>query len=81
MKREIREELNTEIEVGDLIDTIEYDYPTFHLSMQCFWAEVISGHLELREAEDAKWLDVGSIDSVEWLPADRALLERIKEAM
>lgn len=81
LKREIREELATEIEVGDLIDTIEYDYPSFHLSMQCFWAEVISGHLELREAEDAKWLDAGSIDSVEWLPADRALLEKIKEEM
>ena len=81
LRREIREHLATEIEVGDLIDTIEYDYPTFHLSMQCFWAEVISGPLELREAEDAKWLDAGSIDSVEWLPADRALLEKIKEEM
>ena len=81
LKREIREELNTEIEVGNLIDTIEYDYPTFHLSMQCFWAEVVSGHLELKEAEAARWLTADTIDSVEWLPADRALLERIKEAM
>ena len=81
LKREIREELDTEIEVGDLIDTIEYDYPTFHLSMQCFWAEVISGHLELKEAEAARWLTADAIDSVEWLPADRALLDKIRKAM
>lgn len=81
LKREIREELDTEIEVGDLIETIEYDYPTFHLSMQCFWAEVISGHLELKEAEAARWLTADAIDSVEWLPADRALLDKIREAM
>ena len=81
LKREIREELDTEIEVGDLIDTIEYDYPTFHLSMQCFWAEVISGHLELKEAEAARWLTADTIDSVEWLPADRALLQKLKEAI
>ena len=81
LKREIREELDTEIEVGDLIDTIEYDYPTFHLSMQCFWAEVVSGHLELKEAEDARWLTAETIDSVEWLPADRVLLQKLKEAM
>ena len=81
LKREIREELDTEIEVGNLIDTIEYDYPTFHLSMQCFWAEVISGHLELKEAEAARWLTADAIDSVEWLPADRALLNKIREAM
>ncbi len=81
LKREIREELDTEIEVGDLIDTIEYDYPTFHLSMQCFWAEVISGHLELKEAEAARWLTADAIDSVEWLPADRTLLDKIREAM
>lgn len=81
LKREIREELDTEIEVGDLIDTIEYDYPTFHLSMQCFWAEVVSGHLELKEAEAARWLTADTIDSVEWLPADRALLDKIRKAM
>ena len=81
LKREIREELDTEIEVGDLIDTIEYDYPTFHLSMQCFWAEVVPGHLELKEAEAARWLTADAIDSVEWLPADRALLDKIRKAM
>ena len=56
LKREIMEELDTEISVGELIDTIEYDYPTFHLSMDCFWCEVIKGNLVLKEAEDAKWL-------------------------
>lgn len=64
------EELDTEIKVGDLIDTIEYDYPTFHLFMDCFWAEVTAGHLELKEAEAAKWLTKDQLDSVVWLPAD-----------
>ena len=79
--REIREELDTEIRVGELIDTIEYDYPTFHLSMDCFWAEVVSGNLELKEAEAAKWLTKGELDSVEWLPADIILIEKIKREM
>ena len=79
--REIMEELNTEIKVGDLIDTIEYDYPTFHLSMDCFWAEVTSGQLELKEAEDAKWLTKDQLDSVAWLPADITLIEQIRECM
>ena len=56
LKREIMEELETEIEVGELIETIEYDYPTFHLSMDCFWAEIVKGDLVLREHEAAKWL-------------------------
>lgn len=79
--REIREELDTEIQVGDLIDTVEYDYPAFHLSMDCFWAEVISGNLKLKEAEDARWLTKDSLDSVPWLPADITLIGRIKEQM
>ncbi len=79
--REIQEELNTLIQVGDLIDTIEYDYPTFHLSMDCFWAEVISGQLELKEAEAAKWLTKAQLDSVAWLPADVTLIEKIRECM
>ena len=78
LKREIMEELNTEIHVGDLIDTIEYDYPTFHLSMDCFWAEVLEGTLELKEAEAAKWLTKDELDSVEWLPADIILIEKLK---
>lgn len=79
--REIREELDTEIRVGELIDTIEYDYPTFHLSMDCFWAEVVSGNLELKEAEAAKWLTKEELYSVEWLPADIILIEKIKKEM
>lgn len=76
--REIREELDTEIRVGKLIDTIEYDYPTFHLSMDCFWAEVVAGRLVLKEAEDARWLTKETLESVQWLPADASLIEHIK---
>ncbi len=81
LEREIREELDTEIAVGELIDTIEYDYPDFHLSMDCFWCEVISGQLVLKEAEAAKWLTKDTLDSVQWLPADYSLLEIIRRAM
>lgn len=70
LKREIMEELDTEITVGKLIDTIEYDYPTFHLSMDCFWCEVVKGELVLKEAEDAKWLKKDELGEVAWLPAD-----------
>ena len=73
--REIHEELTATITVGDLIETIEYDYPTFHLSMDCFWAEVVEGHLELKEAEDARWLRKDELSEVQWLPADRLLLD------
>ena len=76
--REIREELGAEIKVGDLIHTIEYDYPNFHLSMDCFWAEVEKGQLVLKEAEAAKWLTKDTVDSVNWLPADQELVEIIK---
>lgn len=79
--REIKEELETNIEVGTLIDTIEYDYPTFHLSMDCFWCQVISGELVLKEAEDAKWLTKGELDSVQWLPADIILINKINKSM
>ena len=81
LKREIMEELDTEIKVGKLIDTIEYDYPTFHLSMDCFWAEVTAGHLELKEAEAARWLTKDDIDSVPWLPADQTILDVIRSSM
>ena len=77
LKREIMEELDTEISVGELIDTIEYDYPTFHLSMDCFWCEVITGNLVLKEAEDAKWLKKNELDKVDWLPADVELIGKI----
>lgn len=79
--REIREELETEIRVGDLIDTIEYDYPAFHLSMDCFWCEIVEGSLELKEHEAAKWLDRESLYTVDWLPADVGLVEKIREWM
>lgn len=81
LKREIMEELETEIVVGELIDTIEYDYPTFHLSMDCFWAEIVSGDLVLTEHAAAKWLTKEELDSVEWLPADITLIEKIKTAI
>lgn len=81
LRREILEELETEIKVEDLIDTIEYDYPTFHLSMDCFWCEILKGDLVLKEHEAAKWLDRESLDKVEWLPADITLIETIRNAM
>lgn len=81
LKREIMEELETAITVGDLIDTIEYDYPTFHLSMDCFWAEIVSGDLVLTEHEAARWLTKAELDSVEWLPADITLIDKIREVM
>ncbi|MPM95967.1 CTP pyrophosphohydrolase [bioreactor metagenome] len=79
LKREIMEELDTEISVGELIHTIEYDYPTFHLSMDCFWCELVSGNLVLKEHEAARWLTKDELDSVEWLPADIALIDLIRE--
>lgn len=81
LKREIREELVSEVSVGELIDTVEFDYPTFHLSMDCFWAEVTKGHLELKEAEAAKWLTKDQLDSVAWLPADITLIDKIQGYM
>lgn len=79
--REIKEELETEIAVGELIDTIEYDYPTFHLSMDCFWAEIVSGDLVLTEHVAARWLTRDELDSVEWLPADITLIDKIRKCM
>ena len=76
--REIKEELESEIVVGDIIDTIEYDYPTFHLSMDCFWAEIVAGELVLIEHKEAKWLTKDELNSVDWLPADITLIEKIK---
>ena len=81
LKREIEEELDTEIAVHDKIGTIEYDYPTFHLSMDCFWCEVLSGDLVLKEAEAARWLTKDKLDSVQWLPADQTILKKIREMM
>ena len=79
LKREIMEELDTEISVGELIDTVEYDYPTFHLSMDCFWCEIVKGDLILKEHEAAKWLDKESLYNVDWLPADVSLISIISK--
>ena len=76
--REIKEELDIDIKTGDLIGTVEYDYPDFHLSMDCFWCKFISGKIELKEHQDAKWLSLNDINDLDWLPADEALIELIK---
>lgn len=76
--REIKEELTVDIEVGDLIMTIEYDYPNFHLSMDCFWAVIKSGELKLIEAKEAGWFNKDELDRLDWLPADTTLVEKIK---
>ena len=75
--REIKEELDVMVSVGDLIDTIEHDYPTFHLSMDCFWCEIVSGNLVLKEHEAARWLTKKQLNDVKWLPADVTLIEKI----
>ena len=74
LAREIMEELDTQIEVGELLDTVEYDYPKFHLSMDCFLCTIKSGHLVLKEHEAARWLTRETLDSVDWLPADQSLI-------
>lgn len=76
--REIKEELDVEISVGERLGCIEYDYPSFHLSMDCFWARIRSGDLLLKEHEAARWLSREELDSVDWLPADLELIEKIK---
>ena len=79
--REIKEELDTEIEVVKLLDTVEYDYPQFHLSMDCFICKIKSGDLVLKEHEAAKWLTKENLDSVDWLSADLSLVEKIRSEM
>ena len=81
LAREIKEELETVIEVGELIHTVEYDYPTFHLSMDCFWCEIIKGNLVLKEAEDARWLTKDQLYDVKWLPADITLIGIIEKCL
>lgn len=77
--REIKEELDTEVEVIELLDTVEYDYPNFHLSMGCFICKIKSGDLVLKEHEAAKWLTKDTLGSVEWLPADMGLVREIEK--
>ena len=81
LKREIEEELETEIEVGEYLTTIEHDYPKFHLSMKCYWARIIEGKPVLLEHEAARWLSREELDSVAWLPADETIIDRIKESL
>ncbi len=81
LAREIKEELDTEIVVGRHIDKIEYDYPTFHLSMDCYWCEIKEGKLSLLEHEAAKWLSADQIYDVDWLPADKIIIPEIKDEM
>ena len=81
LKREIMEELDTEIAVGEWIDTVEYDYPTFHLSMECFWCNVVNGDLVLKEHEDAQWLTGANLGNVDWLPADLILMDKVLEGI
>lgn len=81
LQREIQEELDTKITVGELIDTIEYQYPTFHLSMDCYWCEIITGDLVLKEHEAAKWLTREQLGDVDWLPADVKLIGKLQEQL
>ena len=81
LKREIKEELDTEIEVKQFVQKIEYDYPTFHLAMDCYLCEVVSGKLTLLEHNDAKWLEKGELHTVEWLPADELLLGQLEKLL
>ena len=79
--REIKEELDVEVEVEELLDTVEYDYPKFHLSMDCFICKVKYGDFVLKEHKNAKWLTKDTLNSVSWLPADEGLVKKIKEYM
>lgn len=81
LAREIKEELDAEINIGKKIGTVEYDYSDFHLSMECFWCEMISQHMVLKEHEAAKWLSEEELDSITWLPADKTILEEIKKGL
>ena len=77
--REIQEELDIHIEIDEYITTVEYDYPQFHLSMQCYFCNILSGNLKLKEAESSRWLSKEQLDSVKWLPADMIVIKDIKE--
>jgi len=77
LAREIKEELDIDIFVGDCLTTVDYDYPTFHLTMQCFWCRILEGEPVLKEHESAQWLSQDALDTVDWLPADRLVLPSI----
>jgi 8-oxo-dGTP diphosphatase len=78
LKREIWEELETKIIVEHLVQTVEYDYPKFHLKMHCFWCHIESGQLVLKEHEAARWLKPEDLDSVDWLPADKVVVKKLQ---
>lgn len=79
--REIREELDLAIAVGEQLAAVEYDYPAFHLSMQCFWCRIAEGTPVLKEHADARWLGAEDLDSVAWLPADRTLIGQVRAVL
>ena len=79
--REIKEELDADISVGELVDTVEYDYPKFHLTMHCFLCELTSEHLVLLEHEAAKWLSREELNTVDWLPADQGLIQKLYDSL
>ena len=79
LRREIREELDTEINIGKLLCTVEYDYPAFHLTMHCYLCSVVSGTLVLKEHESARWLPAEALESIDWLPADLQILPIIRQ--
>ena len=81
LTREIKEELNLEINVDYYLETVEYEYPKFHLSMDCFVCSLVSGNLELVDHMAARWLDRENIDTVEWLPADIGIVEKLKDSI
>ena len=81
LKREIKEELEAQIEVGELLHMVEYDYPTFHLTMHCFVCTLLDNTIHLNEHQAAKWLNSDTIDSVEWLPADVEVAEKVKKIL
>ena len=78
LKREIQEELGIDITIDKFLCTTDYDYPSFHLTMHCYLCSIISGEIELREHKSARWLTVEALDSVEWLPADKEVVEKLK---
>lgn len=79
LKREIEEELDVEIEIDTYIDTVEYDYPQFHLTMHCYKCRMLDGQLILKEHEDAKWIGLNELNEVDWLAADKIVVERLEE--
>lgn len=81
LRREIHEELDAEIEIGGLLDTVEWDYPAFHLTMHCFLCTLISESMHLNEHEDAAWLSAETLYSVKWLPADEGLIPKIASVL